>query len=386
MIMKTLDLKKLEQLITAQTEEEIKNGVLSGKEILIHQNGEEVFHKVFGNKSADGTPLEANMIFRAASMTKPITAAAVLILVDRGLLDLDEPIKTFFPKAENLKMAELDDGKIKSLRPVRNQVTVRHLLTHSSGIGSEPLCGIVNKPNFNMPFADAVESILDNPISFEPGREQCYSATEAFDVAARIVEIVTGMAFDEFLKENLFIPLGMENTTFAPTKEQWKNVVAMHAKSADGTIYDDNMIENCVFVNYLPERRPAGAGLATTAEDYVKFADMLCLGGISNDGKRIISEKTMNLMSVPQGPVMAEGWCERWGLGVRVIEHPGYPHGLSVGCYGWSGAYGSHFWIDPTNKLTVVMMKNSRIDGGAGNRSATTLERDVTEAFLPEAL
>lgn len=380
--MKTLDLRKLEQLTTDHTLEELRDGALSGKEILIHQNGKTVFHKVFGFKSADGTPLEPNMLFRAASMTKPITTAGILMLIERGLIDLDEPIKTFYPKAAELKVAEVEGDKVKALRPIINDVTMRHLLSHSSGIGSSPLKEISHAPNNNLPFKDAVESILGNPISFEPGTSQSYSPTDAFDVAAGIAEIVTGEPFDKFLYDNLFLPLGMKNTTFAPTGELLTRAVAMHAKSENGTIFDDNMAENCVFENYLYERRPAGAGLITSAEDYIRFADTLCLGGISPSGTRIMEERTARMMSEPQEPEWAPGCSERWGLGVRVLVSSNYPFGLTAGCYGWSGAYGSHFWIDPDNKLTVVMMKNSRIDGGAGNHSAQTLEKDVSASLI----
>ena len=120
---------------------------------------------------------------------------------------------------------------------------------------------------------------------------------------------------------------------------------------------------------------------AVSAEDYIRFADMLCGGGLAENGARVLSEKAVRAMSSPALPEEVEMPVERWGLGVRVIISPDYPQGLGVGCFGWSGAYGTHFWVDPENRVSVVMMKNSLYDGGAGNRSACQLERDVSAAL-----
>jgi CubicO group peptidase (beta-lactamase class C family) len=125
----------------------------------------------------------------------------------------------------------------------------------------------------------------------------------------------------------------------------------------------------------------AGGGIAATAADYVRFADMLCAGGVGTDGCRVLSENMVRRMATPNMPEEIDMGGERWGFGMRIVTAPGYPHGLGVGCFGWSGFYGTHFWVDPENKLTIVMMKNSYFDGGAGNSSACQLEKDVSEAL-----
>jgi len=133
-----------------------------------------------------------------------------------------------------------------------------------------------------------------------------------------------------------------------------------------------------VFNDAITARMAAGAGLATTAEDYCRFAEMLCRGGTTPSGARVLAQSTAAQMASPHVPEAIMPGSERWGLGMRVVVGSDYPHGLDVGCFGWSGAYGTHFWVDPQNKVSVVMMKNSLYDGGAGNRSACTLERDVS--------
>ena len=136
-----------------------------------------------------------------------------------------------------------------------------------------------------------------------------------------------------------------------------------------------------MFENYSTVRMPAGAGLVTTADDYIKFADMLCMSGVTGDNARILSKEAVARISTPHIPANFENWCEKWGLGVRIVISDSYPHGLEPGCFGWSGAYGTHFWVDPNNRISAVMMKNSRYDGGAGNASACQFEEDVCNSL-----
>ena len=155
----------------------------------------------------------------------------------------------------------------------------------------------------------------------------------------------------------------------------------MHARTPEGQSKTARVPDGCVFGDFIPERLVAGGGLAVTAEDYIRFAEMLRRGGTAEDGTRLISEKMVRTMATPRVPEEVKMGDERWGLGMRVVVGQGYPHGLPVGCFGRSGAYGTHFWVDPVNRISVVMMKNSLYDGGAGNRSACQLERDVSASL-----
>ena len=378
--MRKIDAQKLGYLVSKHTNEELAENKIGCKEVIVHQDGKCVYSGVFGNRSVGGEKARSGLIYRAASMTKPVTAVAVLTLVDKGLLRLDDKVSTFFPKAKNLKVAEVKDEKIVAHKKLQKEITVENLLTHTSGVGCSPVVDILGCKNNALPLDDAIEDILSKPLSFEPDSAQCYGTTEAFDLAAGIVQKVSGRPFDVYLKENIFEPLEMINTTFAPTDAQWKNTVSMHNRTDDGKSENAPVISGCVFENFLPARMPAGAGLVTTADDYIKFADALCLG-TTKEGKRFLSGETLALLYTPHLPANFENWCEKWGLAVRIVVDGSYPHGLGVGCFGWSGAYGTHFWVDRENRVCAVMMKNSRYDGGSGNKSACRLERDVCDSL-----
>ena len=376
--MKKIDVEKLSALVTAHAQEELEQNKIGVKEIIVHQEGRRIYHGLFGAPEEDKAK---RLLFRAASMTKPVTSAAVAQLADRGLLDLHEPAYRYYPQMKDLQVAAVENGRIVSLRPAKNVIRISDLLCHTSGIGSAPVYETMEQSGAKLPLQEAVRAIVTHPLAFEPRTAQAYSPTDAFDVAAGIVELVSGMPFAVYLQKNLFEPLHMDDATFAPTASQWSRMVPMHNRTDEGKSETAPTTEGCVFADFAPGRTLAGGGLAVTAEDYIRFAEMLCAGGLTEDGARVMSEEAVRAMSTPQLPEEVEMYGERWGLGMRIVIAPGYPHGLGVGCFGWSGAYGTHFWVDPENRISVVMMKNSLYDGGAGNRSACRLEEDVAASL-----
>jgi CubicO group peptidase (beta-lactamase class C family) len=215
-------------------------------------------------------------------------------------------------------------------------------------------------------------------LDFEPGTKQQYSGTAAFDVLARIVEKITETDYHSFLQKEIFEPCDMVNTTFVPTQKQWEQIIAMHNKVDDKSC-DAEMKENCVFADYPCSHYLGGAGLASTLEDYSKFAKMLLNKG-STPKKQILGEDTLRMMHTLRISEEIMPYNEIWGLGVRVIVREAYKT-LPVGTFGWSGAYGTHFWIDPVNNIAAVYMKNSLFDGGAGNESARNFEKAVNDSF-----
>ena len=379
--MKQIDVEKLSGLVREHTLSELRENRIGGKEVIVHQNGKCVYHETFGTACAGGQAQAKPLIYRAASMTKSITAAAVAIAADRGLLDLDAPAWDFYPQMKRLQVATVEDGRIVSLRPAVNVIRVRDLLSHTTGLGCSPVVEAVKENTSKMTLHEAIDWMLEKPLAFEPLTQQSYSSTAAFDIAAGIVETVSGLPFDGFLKKYLFDPLRMTDTTFAPNAEQRQRMAPVHIRTPEGTGETAVMPEGCVFENYITARLMAGGGVAATAQDYIRFADMLCAGGVGEDGCRVLSESMVRRMATPNMPEEIDMGCERWGFGMRIVTASWYPHGLGVGCFGWSGFYGTHFWVDPENKLAVVMMKNSYFDGGAGNSSAVQLERDVSEAL-----
>jgi CubicO group peptidase (beta-lactamase class C family) len=267
----------------------------------------------------------------------------------------------------------IDCGKAK------NDITIRHILTHTSGIGS-------NEFKYKK-MTEEDKKTIDNSIAFhskmgldfEPESKQQYSGTGAFDVLTKIIEIIAQKDYQSFLKEEIFNPCDMVNTTFVPTQKQWGQIIAMHNK-VDGKNQVAQMKENCVFADYPCTRYLGGAGLVSTLEDYAKFAKMLLNKG-KTQKNQILNEKTFQLLHTPFVSEEIMPGNERWGLGVRVVVRKDYKT-LPVGAFGWSGAYGSHFWIDPQNKIAAVFMKNSLFDGGAGNESARNFEKAVNNSFV----
>ena len=214
-----------------------------------------------------------------------------------------------------------------------------------------------------------------------PGTKQQYSGYGAFDVLTKIIEIASGTNYLRFLQDYVFGPCDMVDTTFTPNAEQKERMVAMHNRnSGENTV--SNMPEDCVFEDFPSTHYLGGAGLVSTLSDYSKFAKMLLNKGKTEKG-RILKEETFNQLCTPQVDYSIMPDSARWGLGVRVITEDTYPF-LPVGTFGWSGAYGSHFWIDPENKIFAVFMKNSKVDGGAANQSAMKFESAVYSSFVDE--
>ena len=261
----------------------------------------------------------------------------------------------------------------------QNEITVCNLLTHTSGIGSEPLKEQKMTYEEKKSIDSAVEFYSKIGLDFEPGTKQQYSPFAAFDVLAKIIEKVSGTDYHGFLMQEIFEPCGMVNTTFTPTREQWNAMIAMHNK-IDGKNCDEKMNDDCVFSDFPKTHYLGGAGLVSTLADYSRFAKMLLNNG-KTPTKQIISEDTFRLLHTPfvSDDIMPSS--ERWGLGVRVIVREDYEN-LPLGAFGWSGAYGTHFWIDPANNIAAVYMKNSLFDGGAGNESARNFEKAVNDALI----
>ena len=351
-----------------------KNKVF-GSAYYVYQEDSLDFEKCYGRISLNSdTPVTKHTLFRLASMTKPITAVATLILVEQGRLSLEDPVDKFLP---NFKSISVVDSLGNRFKPI-NMPTVRNILSHCAGIGSNysKLDDMTAKDRETIDASIAY--YINKGLDYEPGTAQMYSATGAFDVLVKIIEIVTGTAFPDFLQEVIFEPCKMENTTFAPTAQQKENMIKMH-QLLDGENAEFEMPEGCVFESFPYAHYLGGAGLASTLSDYCNFAKMLLNKG-SIDGKQIISEETFNQLCTPQvsKDIMNNDYL--WGLGVRVISDDSYPY-LPVGTYGWSGAYGSHFWIDPENRIFAVYMKNSKFDGGAANESGKNFEKAVYSAL-----
>ena len=377
--MRQLDKALLAENIESRMASDLAENNVSGVSLLVKQNGEEVYRNHFGTVSPDCDKVVGEgVIFRLASMTKPITGVAMMTLVDRGLISLDDPVSKYYPALAKPYMMKEDGVAI----PVDTTITVEHLLTHSSGIGSGNAWKYSPRPitEEDKQNVEAFTSaIAEQPISFVPGTKAEYSPVAAFSLMTGIVQQVTGRDYEEFLHNEIFVPCGMKDTTFVPTADQWARLITMHNK-VDGQSVAVKTREGYIFggipvTNYL-----GGAGLVSTLEDYSHFTSLLMNGGVYG-GKRILSEESFRSMCTPRIGEKKRNSMRYWGLSVRVITTEEY-RVLPVGTFGWSGAYGTHFWIDPVNRIEAIYMKNSAFDGGSGAVTAANFEKDVFAALL----
>lgn len=378
--MHTLDIEKLRVHIEATSQADIQSGRVGGIAIAVMRNGETVYQDYFADEML-GINVSEHTLFRLASMTKPITAVAVLKLVEQNKITLDDPVSRYIPEFEHMNVGKRNGDDVEIVGPAKNKITIRHLLTHTSGLGS----GEVGQwAASKFPFTERksleqnVQYYAENPLDFEPYTKQEYSGSFSFDVLARIVEIAADVPFGEFLKREVLEPLEMADTCFAPTKEQWERMIPMH-DYRDGKGILAEYPENSVFMGVPTSCCSGGTALASTLSDYKKFADMLLHYG-NYEGKTIIRESLIREMAKAQLPETLMSGVRNWGLGVRVVTADP-KNVLPCGAFGWSGALGSHFWVDPVNQIVAIYLKNSLYDGGSGSKTGRQFERDVYSAL-----
>ncbi len=386
--MKQLNSHLLAELLDKRMADDQADGRVGGAGLCVMQNGQEIYKKYFGYKSqAEKLPMDDGdrVIFRLASMTKPVTAVAVLIQVARGKLGLDQPITELLPQFSDMWVGELKDGVVVAKEPAKKILTLRMLLSHQNGLHAGELGNLqgLGSPEEQQDLAHIVNYFSTMKLDFQPTEAQMYSPTAAFDVCARLVELTSGVDYNTFVTKEIFEPLGMTDTTFSPTEEQWSRFILMHNRKEEngiGVSEDAVTQPGSIFENFPITWFSGGAGLCATLPDYVKFAEMLVRGGKLLNGTQLVPEELIREMGTPWVPFEVMPAWERWGLGVRVITDE--RHCLPVTTFGWSGAYGSHFWVDPVNNITAVYMKNSRYDGGAGSRTSVNFEYDVYASLI----
>ncbi len=371
-----LDKKRLIQNIDAIAASDFSKNKGFGAAYYVYQKGNLALEKCYGVRTLQGAePITNTTVFRLASMTKPITAIATLILAERGLLSPEDPIAKYLPEFSDIHIIGADG---KDLGRPENPPTIRQILSHCSGIGSDGDKLAAMGPQDKETLDGCIAFMRRSGLDFEPASAQKYSGVGAFDVLTKIIELVSGMDYLQFLQKEIFIPCGMEDTTFLPNAEQQERMVAMHTR-AEGRNAAYEMPQGCIFEDYPAAHYLGGAGLVSTLRDYCKFCEMLLNQGETKSGALLSAEWFAQL----HAPQVWKRETESWGLGVRVVTAR-QESGIPANCFGWSGAYGAHFWIDPKNKIFAVFMKNSKVDGGSGNESAKAFEAAVYGALDQE--
>jgi len=291
-------------------------------------------------------------LFWIASMTKPMTGVAVLMLQDEGRLDVNDPVEKYLPEFKDQWLVETKSKTAMTLKRPARPITLKDLLTHTAGVPN------VEAPRPHSPLAEVVVLASQQPLQFEPGSKWSYS-NSGINTLGRIVEIVSGMAFDDFLEQRLFKPLGMKNTTFHPTRRQSRRVATSYEKDkATGRLKAADIY---FFKGDLWDTQrtvyPAG-GLFSTAEDVRRFYQMMLNGGTWN-GKRLLSAEAVHELTHTQTGDIKTGFTDgmSWGLGFQVVKEPqGVTRMLSPGTFGHGGAYGTQSWADPERGVIYILM------------------------------
>jgi CubicO group peptidase (beta-lactamase class C family) len=368
---------------------------VSGAVTLVARRGKIVEFEAQGLADIESKkPMMKDSIFRLASMSKPITAVAVMMMVEEGKIRLTDRVSAFIPEFKTMKVA-VAKGTTNPVQmpafgrggppapppefdlvPAAREITVKDLLTHTSGLMSGGVSGAEQaklaprSPNDTL--ANYIPKLAQTPLDFQPGTLWRYSGLYGFDVLARIVEIASGQPYDQFLKQRLFDPLGMKDTGFAPTPERTARLATVYQRTPNGLVPAPNA-NQLISGTYFS----ASGGLMSTAEDYLQFAQMLVNGGQMN-GKRYLGPRTVELMTANHTGDMVNGQFGRpahgmgFALGVQVVLDPvAADLRVSPGTYGWAGAYGTNQNMDPKEKLVSIIM----MQGASG-----PLQRDFENA------
>jgi CubicO group peptidase (beta-lactamase class C family) len=342
----------------------IDAGEIPGAVMLVARKGQIAYVNVQGTMDVETRkPMTRDSVFRMASMTKPVIGVSIMMLMEEGKLRLTDPVSRFIPDFKNQQTAILQEPARGNVPikfytvPAARDITIKDLLTHTSGLSSGPMGqSVVAKEGRRRPddiLSTYLPRVGKSPLEFQPGTRWMYSASDGFDVLARVVEVASGMPLNQFLQQRLFGPLEMTETSHWPTDAQMPRLVTAY------TFTDGKMVKNQNSMSMSSKVYFAGGGgLVSTVDDYARFAQMLANGGELN-GKRVLGTRTVQLMSSVHIPSTLPGRNagEAFGLSVRVIEDAVRgDFRLSNGSFGWSGAYGTHFWIDPKEQIVAVMM------------------------------
>lgn len=350
--------------IPVRMQEFVETHQAAGVVSLIAAKGKVIHLSAVGKADlAESRAMATDSVFAIASMTKPITAAAVMILQDEGKLKLDDPVSMYIPSFASTKL--------KSGAAPARPVTIRDCLRHTNGLVSD------QKNTGSL--QETAETLARGELVFEPGSKWQYGP--GLSVAGRVVEVASGMPFDTFLSERIFKPLGMNETSFRPSEQQKKRLAKLYQPGPDGKGLQPG--SHWLFdVNESTTPNPSG-GLYSTATDLVQFYQMVLNGGELNGG-RILSAAAVQEMTTLQTETLETGFTpgNGWGLGFCLVQNPQGPTAsLSKGSFGHGGAFGTQGWIDPTRKMIFVLLI-ARTNFGNGDASdlRAELQRLAVEA------
>ena len=354
--------------IDAAVQRHVDAGTLQGAVTAVARRGKVVHFKAYGLMDVErGRAMQEDAIFRMASSSKPVLGVAAMILIEEGLLHPTDEVAAYLPEFRDMQVAVLDEpadrdvspryvakGKVPDHRlvPAERAITIHHLLTHTSGLASEGLgsaVAVLPEQGPEATLASRVPLYAGMPLDFQPGTRWAYSARVGHDVVARVIEIVSGMPYDEFVRTRIFEPLGMADTHFNLPLEKEARRVVIHGLDAKAKGWDQP-------THYVS----ASGGLSSTAADYLRFEQMLANGG-TLFGNRILGPGSVATMARNQvGELFGQkGKQSGWGFGYAVavlLDPAAAKSGRGPGAFGWAGAFGTTTWTDPELEIAAVLM------------------------------
>lgn len=358
--------------IDAASRKRIERGELAGIATMVARKGRLVHFSVQGVADRErGRPLQQDTIYHIYSMSKPVTTVALLTLFEEGMFQLDDPVSALIPEFNSLKVLARMSGKSAVLEDLQRPITFRHLFTHTSGLcypsdagtPAEKLLSIemggVYFRESPLTLAEWIKRLVRAPLAHQPGTAWTYGFS--IDVLGRLVEILSGLPFDVFLRNRIFDPLGMSETGFSVPEAKQDRIAVVYGADSRGSLEPVDWA--CTGYGLDPVFMSGGGGLYSTAPDYLRFAQMLVNGG-ELDGARILGRRTVNLMATGHIPQLMDlpsirdgsafGIGCTYGLGGRVLvtEYEGLSG--SPGTYGWDGLAGTTFFVDPAEDLTAL--------------------------------
>ncbi|WP_411273076.1 serine hydrolase domain-containing protein [Daejeonella sp.] len=353
----------------------VNKGYLNGASALIIRNGKMAYYKAAGYDDLNTkAPLPKDGIFRIASQSKAITSVAIMMLFEEGKLLLSDPVSLYIPsfKGQSVMTKFNPADTSYTAEPAKREVTIKDLLTHTSGIGyaqigSKEATAIYAKSNLTAGIGmkdanlkDAMTTLGKLPLMHQPGERFTYGLNT--DLLGALVEIISGVSLDEFFRIRIFEPLGMKDTYFTVPQSKANRLVNLYTEKQGGILEKATvqMLNGPVTPNYPLEKTTyfsGGAGLSSTMYDYAIFLQMLLNDGEYN-GKRLLAKNTVRMMTVNQVGDVNMGNDDKFGLGFQIVTDKSSGRTpAQAGTYGWGGAFGTSYWVDPKEKMVLLIYR-----------------------------
>ena len=389
-----------EKVINEQIEEYIRNKEMAGGALVVRKNGDIVFENCWGYSDIQNQiPVTKDTVFRMASVSKAMSCVGFLKLVDSGKVTLEDKISDYIPEFKNPRvvsderfapdkfsmeaiphlMEELKNGDIKTVSAER-ELTVRDMISHSCGLemGIVGYLLAMQMDYKNDTIEERIKKYAAFPLDFQPGAATGYCPRAAFDTLSRITEIVSGKPFDIYMSEEVFQPLGMLSTSYRKIDGINENIAKLYTYE-NGKLVDVSGIKDIDGLGMIGDKYvSASAGVYSTMKDFDRFVTMLGLGGTWN-GEKILSKEMVKQI----GQETAYKHLEfspgmSWGMGMLIRQNPTLAKSaLKKGSYGWSGAYGTHFFVSPEDGITAAFCMNRENIGGSGSYISKRIEEMI---------